>query len=72
MNPETGQIYEGDEAIQQAKDRGEPLVRLNWRDMVKVKVMTTDDRTAYANRLVKRRKERKAKRKADRKRRGRR
>ena len=62
MNIETGQLYEGDEEIQKAKDRGESLV----------KVMTTDDRISYANHLAKRRKHRKAARKANRKRRGRR
>ncbi len=72
MNIETGQIYEGKEAIELAKDRGEPLVRIRPRDINNVRGMTMDDRKAYANNLIKRRKQRKAKRKADRKRRGRR
>jgi hypothetical protein len=72
MNPETGQIYEAVADIELAKDRGEPLVRIPNRDLEKVKVMSVDDRKAYANRIIKRRKQAKARRKADRKRRGRR
>lgn len=59
MNTETGQLYEGN-AIKKAKDVG------------KVRVMTNDDRKAYAKRVLASRKQRKQKRTANRKRRGRR
>lgn len=72
MNPNTGQIYEGSQEIDLAKERGEPLVKIPQKDLDKVRVMSTGDRKAYANRLIKRRKQKKAARKADRKRRGRR
>lgn len=72
MNPGTGQLYEGPEEIDMAKLRGEPLVRIPEKDLDKVRVMSMDDRKAYANRIIKRRKQKKAARKADRKRRGRR
>jgi hypothetical protein len=72
MNPETGQLYEGVEEIGKAKERREPLMRIGPAAVEKVRAMSTDERKAYANRIIKRRKQAKARRKADRKRRGRR
>lgn len=72
MNVETGQMYEGVEAIQEAKAAGEPIMRVPKRDADRVRAMTPDHRKAYAKRVMASRKARKQKRKADRKRRGRR
>ena len=71
MNINTGQLYEGD-AIQEAKVAGEPIMRVPAKDVDKVRVMTNDDRKAYAKRVLASRKQRKQKRTANRKRRGRR
>lgn len=72
MNVGTGHMYDGAEAIKEAKDRGEPLLRIPELDIEKVRAMTMGDRKSYANRVLKRRKQSKARRKANRKRRGRR